>query len=205
MNEFTLTPNAALQVGGAMSVAQVDVTEDFEISFDVFLGSDNGGADGIAFVLHNSAAGSGAAGDPGLGLGAVGISNGVGIEFDTFYNVNAAGDIVNDHTNFFDTDAAATNSHLNAAVDLGDIEDGQWHNVRVSWNVSVQELSYWFDGDERGVLSSDIGNAYLGGSDFAYFGFTGSTGGRTNLQQVRLSSVDATFDADSVDGADFVI
>ena len=54
-------------------------------------------------------------------------------------------------------------------------------------------------------MSSDIGSTYLGGSDFAYFELTGSTGGKTNLQQFRLDSVDATFEVDGIDGSDFMV
>ena len=51
-DELTLTPNAKNQSGTAMSIARIDLRQDFTISFDVFLGSSDAGADGLGFVLH---------------------------------------------------------------------------------------------------------------------------------------------------------
>jgi hypothetical protein len=123
-------------------------------------------------------------------LGATGIHNGVGIAFDTFQNATW-GDIANDHTNFFKTDAPPDQARLSAQVDLGNIEDGNWHDVLVSWDVALQTLSYSFDGKQAGTLTGDLANTYLAGSEFADFGFTGATGGLSNLQQVQINGLDA--------------
>ncbi len=201
-DEFTLTPDANDQVGAIMSNSRVDVRDDFDIVFNVYLGTKNDGADGSAFVLHNSPLGNGATGAAGVGLGAAGIVNGIGIEFDTYFNGSSAGDIGNDHTNFFDTDSASADKTLTNAYDLGDIEKGQWHDVRVNWDASLQRLAYWFDGQQIGSLSGDIGAEYLGGADFAYFGFTASTGGKTNLQKVEVTAIDGTFESQTNNLAD---
>jgi hypothetical protein len=52
-------------------------------------------------------------------------------------------------------------------------------------------LSYSFDGKQAGTLTGDLAGTYLAGSEFAYFGFTGGTGGLSNLQQVEVTGLDA--------------
>ena len=75
----------------------------------------------------------------------------------------------------------------------GNVEDGQWHNVLVTWNATDQTLTYWFDGELAGTLNQDVVAKYLGGSQYAYLGFTAGTGGAHNLQEVHLNSLTATF------------
>ena len=194
-DELTLTANAASQSGSVMSSARIDLRQDFSISFHVFLGTSDAGADGLGFVLHNSPDGVNAIGAAGSGLGFGNIQNGLAIEFDTWNSgaqgvVSGGADIANDHTNFLDTDGAFGSTPF----DLGNIEDGQWHSVEVTWDASTQTLSYTFDGQQAGVLTGDIAAQYLGGSDFAHFGFTAATGAATNEQKVRVSEIDATFE-----------
>jgi Ca2+-binding RTX toxin-like protein len=171
-----------------MSTSRIDLRQDFTISLAVFLGTSNGGADGLAFVLHNDPAGSNAIGGTGGGLGISGIQNGLAIEFDTY--ANGAPDIASDHTNFQDTDG----SFGTTPVALPNVEDGQFHSVSVSWNAVAQTLSYTFDGQQAGTLNADVVSAYLGGSAFAYFGVGAATGGSSNEQKVRITSVNATFE-----------
>jgi hypothetical protein len=191
-NEIRLTSNGQFLSGAAMSHARIDLRQDFNISFDVFLGSSDAGADGLGFVLHNSPDGAAAIGAGGRGLAFEGIQNGLAIEFDTWFTADTAAgtDIDNDHTNFIDTDG----SFGSTPFDLGNIEDGQWHSVEVTWDASTQTLSYTFDGQQAGVLNGDIAAQYLGGSDFAHFGFTAATGGAINEHKVRVSEIDATFE-----------
>ncbi len=189
-NVATLTPAANNKLGGMMSNDRIDVSQDFTIAFDVFLGKDKG-ADGMSFVLHNDPVGSRAIGGE---LGAGGIRNGLAIEFDTYNNGGAAGDIATDHTRFVDTDAPKPLSFVSGAVSLGNIEDSFWHAVQVSWDAETQKLTYSFDGIVVGTLTKNLANAYFGGSDFVHFGFTAITGGANNLQQVRLVDIAATFE-----------
>ena len=199
-DEYTLTADAFNQVGSVMFTDRLDMTQDFNILFDVSLGTKEDGADGMAFVLYDSNLGLNVIGAPGIGLGATGIANALAIEFDTYDNGATAGDIANDHTNFFDPDKAGTDKTISPANDLGNIEDGLWHDVQVVWDASADTLTYWFDGQQIATLNSDIGAEYLGGSDFAHFGFTASTSGFRNLQKVRLKSVEGAFVDKTVTG-----
>src|SRR5262245_40340220 len=183
---FALTQDAPDQKGAVMSNERIDVRSDFDINFNIYLGNKDGGADGMAFVLHNDPFGGDATGVGGGSLGASGIRYGIGIAFDNFQNT-ALGDIANDHTNFFKTDAPPDQARLSDQVDLGNIEDGNWHRVQVSWDVALQTLSYSFDGKQAGTLTGDLAKQYFAGFNYAYFGFTGATGGLSNLQQVEVN------------------
>ncbi len=197
---YTLT-SGFYQAGTVMSAGRIDLRQDFAISFDAMFGATDG-ADGLAFVIHNDPLGSAAIGSLGSGMAVAGILNGLAIEFDTFWSspeLLTAGppDIGNDHTGFLDTDSAFGTT----PVDLGDIEDGQWHSVRVVWDAVVQRLSYSLDGVVVGTLDSDIASAFLGGSPFAYFGVGAGTGGLTNDHQVRFTGIDAVYEGAVVNRA----
>ena len=114
---FVLTPDAAGKAGSAMLNQRIDLSYDFQASFDVYLGNNAKGADGLAFVLQNDPLGAKAVGAGGGNYGAVGIKNGLGIAFDTFQNANL-GDMAGDHTDFFNTGAAPGNQpHQRPAAD----------------------------------------------------------------------------------------
>jgi hypothetical protein len=169
-----------------MSGTRVDLSKTFDITFDINVGNNDNGADGMGFVLHNDPLGNKALGAAGGGKGMSGIKNGIGIEFDTYYNATNPDDIVNDHTNFINT---TSGNALTAAKDLGNIEDGAWHQVHVISD--GQTISYTFDGVQMGTMSLATAETYLG-SQYAYFGFTGGTGGLSELEQVRLDTLTAT-------------
>ena len=195
----TLTPDAAGKIGGVTFDDRIDFTHDFNLVLEVNLGSRNAGADGMALVIHNDPRGVEALGGGGGNLGLTGIVDGLGIEFDTFNNGFARGDIAADHTNFIDTDAATAVRNVSKPFSLGNIEDGGWHSVIVDWDADTHTLRYWFDGNLAGTLNGDIVNEYLGGSSHAFLGLTGATGGAANLQQVQFKQALATFETSSSD------
>ena len=191
---FILGQDAQGQKGALMSNERIDLRSDFDLSFDLYLGNkDAAGADGMAFVLHNDPFGGDATGGGGGFLGALGIRYGVAIEFDTYQNA-AFGDIADDHTNFVDTDAPLDSINLSNPVGLGNIEDGKWHGVHVSWDAALQTLSYSFDGKQAGTLTGDLASRYFAGFNYAYFGFTAASGGLSNLQQVEINALEAVLE-----------
>ncbi|MBY0227426.1 MAG: DUF1929 domain-containing protein [Hyphomicrobium sp.] len=194
LGAFKLTDEAPNQVAGVMSNARVDLSQDFAINFDAFLGGNDRGGEGLAFLLHNDPHGADAVGRGGSGFGAAGIRDGLGLEIDTLNNGSRAGDIRTDHANLFDTDAAARGGRITRAVNLGNVEDGGWHNVEFIWDADTRTLVTRFDGVTTSTLRSDIVQKYLGGSDYAFFGFTGATSGSANAQHVRVNSVQAVFE-----------
>ena len=180
-----------------MSTGRIDVRQNFTVAFEVNLGASDGGADGAAIVFHNDPRGANAIGAFGSGLGVGGIQNGLAIEFDTYNSTPrlAAGmpgsDIASDHTGFLGTNSAFATT----PVALPNIENGAWHPVVVTWNAATQTLSYTFDGQPMGTpLTGNIATQFLGGSNFAYFGFGAGTGGLSNTQSVRNINVTATLE-----------
>ena len=192
-HEYTLTTDDLKQVGSVMSDKRLDLTHDFDLSFDVLMGNKAAAGDGMAFVLHNDPLANYALGEDGSGLGAAGLRNGIAIQFDVFKNADQ-GDIAANHTGFVTTDPQAATYRLSDQVALDNLLDGNWHNVHVYWSASTQTLMYTIDGEQVASLSQDLADAYFGGSNYAYFGFTGSTGTLGNLQKIQLNSVNATFE-----------
>jgi glucose/arabinose dehydrogenase len=182
---FLVTPADPYVAGIVASTTRVDLRQDARFVFELWLGSDDAGADGMTFLLHNDPRGAAALGEPGEGLGAGGIARAAGIEFDTWQNGGDA--LANDHAGFFGFGAAA------APVDLGNIEDGTWHRVEVTWNAATQTLAFSFDGVAMDSVSADIAAAVLA-SPFAHFAVTGATGGAFNAQQVRFLQADVTYE-----------
>ncbi|MEM9990870.1 MAG: PKD-like domain-containing protein, partial [Bacteroidota bacterium] len=179
----TLTDETNGQAGSVMSNNVISFQEDFIFSLEINLGSMDNGADGIAIVFHNDPAGSNALGLSGLGLGASGIQNGLYVEFDTYNNGTANGDIVNDHSQIIDSDAGTA---LTPTFDLGDIEDGAWHDIVFTWDASTSTLSVAFDNMLLFTFSDDLPNNYFNGTTEAFFGFSASTGGANNEQVIRF-------------------
>jgi len=178
-NEIQLTPDLVNQAGSAMSFGKIDFNKDFNFNVEVFLGLNDGGADGMAIVFHNDPNGINAVGISGSGLGAEGIKNGISIEFDTYNN----GELVEDHTHIKLTQ---TWGDLTTMKALPNIEDGQWHLVNFNWNASSQTLNYSFDGNLMASFTNDLVTNVFNNESNVYFGFTASTGGAINEQKIRI-------------------
>lgn len=118
---------------------KIDLTQSFDFNFDVFLGSNDAGADGIVFVLQPI---STSVGSTGGGLGYDGITPAVGVTIDTWQNGN-------DNDPAFDHIAIQLNGNLNHNVanniagpvtainGNNNIEDGVWY-IRCVFNGMLQ-------------------------------------------------------------------
>nr|WP_169933442.1 DUF4347 domain-containing protein [Nonlabens sp. Ci31] len=191
VNEFQLTPNLNNQSGQAWSFGRINFNESFTLSFEANFGTNNDGADGIAVTFHNDPLGNNVVGNTGVAIGSGGIQNGIAIEFDTFNNSPTHPDIAADHATFWDTDQAAPNTILRPNVALGasgNIEDGQWHTIDISWNASTQSLSYLFDNVYSDSYTADLITNFFAGESNVYFGFTASTGGSINNHSIRIAN-----------------
>jgi len=190
-NEIRLTPDLNNKAGQMWSYSKVDFSKDFTISIKVYLGTnDSDGADGIAIVFQNDPDGVNATGQDGEGLGAKGIENGIVLELDTWKNNNKYGDIDDDHGSI---ERSSDFTNLSgASVSYGDIEDGQWHDVVITWDYDAKTISYTLDGGYE--ISATI-NDLLDGifkAEQVYFGFTASTGGSKNEQKVIIEKMSKT-------------
>ena len=184
--ELTSSTNDA---GAIWSPTTIDLDSDFDMTFDIYLGSSPGGADGIVFVLQTTGFGVGSVGNQ---LGWDGITPSFGVEVDTWNSgISAPGDIAADHLGVASN---GSNSHnLVAAIALSEMEDGFYHTMQLVWDATLDQLQIYIDGTLTGGYVGDIG-AILGTSS-AYFGFTGSTGGAWNVERVCMTRT-ADFSAD---------
>jgi gliding motility-associated-like protein len=189
---FSLTPNSGNKRGMVWFQRKLDLRVSFSLSVDVFLGNNNNGADGIAFVIQNISTSEGSSGG---GLGYQGISPSYAIEMDT-YNNGSPRDGTNgsDHIAFVKDGNAGNAPAPGDLTDVFNLENGFWHNIVINWNPNTTRLDYTFTRNGGGVYS-DFKTVDLIGdvlnSNIGYWGFTAATGGATNLQQVR-------FDDDSI-------
>ncbi len=88
---------------------------------------------------------------------------------------------------------------------MGNIEDGQYHEVILDWDPTTNIFTYYFDGMLKETLTRDFINLDFNGDSNVYYGFTGATGGAKNLQKVCILEQTITFSeydyGDAPDGA----
>ena len=75
-NCYELTPNAGGQVGSVWNTNLIDLNQPFDFNFQVFLGCNNGGADGLVFGLQPN---STAVGTSGGGMGFQNVAPSLGV------------------------------------------------------------------------------------------------------------------------------
>uniref|UniRef100_UPI0021D1E434 L-type lectin-domain containing protein n=1 Tax=Aureivirga marina TaxID=1182451 RepID=UPI0021D1E434 len=195
-NCFIVTPNTYSQSGAIWYENQIDLTKNFVLLYSANFGSnDSNGADGMALVFKSTSTPE--IGSLGGGVGFQGIFPALGIEFDTWKN-GGKGDPNYDHIaiikngnnnhNIDATQPGAANGNLagpvQASFTSGNIEDGQEHTIKIEWTASTHIMKVFFDCKLRTYYDGDIINEIFGGNEIVYFGFTGSTGGATNLHKV---------------------
>jgi large repetitive protein len=135
--------------------------------------------------------GTNALGISGGGMGFEGFEPSLGIEFDTWQNLDNA-DPAADHiaviSNGQSNHSLGTNIAGPVQADLNDVnvEDGSYHSVRIIWEPSSQNLQVLFDCEERINTTYNIIGNIFDGDPLVYWGFTGATGGANNNQIVCL-------------------
>jgi gliding motility-associated-like protein len=189
-NCYTLTPDQLWQSGSMWNINKISLNEPFDYKFNIYLGCyDGDGADGIAFVLQPISTSIGAEGG---GLGYDGVSPSIGVLVDTWQNYED-NDPVYDHiaihkNGIIDhsplTDVAEP---MPALASGGNIEDCQWHTLRISWDPSTKQIKTQIDGIDRVQATIDMVADIFAGSPMVFWGFTAATGGAKNLQKVCTS------------------
>ena len=190
--EIQLTPDSGSQAGRAWTKGKIDFRKPFILSFNAWLGSKENGADGMAVVFHKDPRGTTAVGDNGEWLGARGIKNGIYLALDTYKNTNDPDfGANNDFGVIKDTDDGSNIS--SSAVSFGQLENGAWHPVVVTW-VPVDAngrgtFTYTVNGIALRYSFSNIIKNRFGGSPLVYFGYTASTGSFSNLQKIKFDNL----------------
>ena len=170
-----MTANTGSQLGCAWFHEETDFSMPFTHTMTVNFGNNDGGADGICLVYQSNS--STTCGISGQGIGAEGIPNSFIVEFDTWENGNL-GDPTYDHAGININGDFLNN--IDGPIDLGNIEDGNDHDIEFSWDPATNSYEVYFDGALIMSGVYDIINNCFGGSDFAYWGYTSSTGGAFN-------------------------
>ena len=192
-NCFLITPEARSQKGGIWYDNPIDFSNDFTIYYQNNFGDRDGtGADGMALVFKTTP--EPVIGELGGQLGYGGINNSLIVEFDTYRN-SVYGDPFYDHLAITKNGNSTHNSTDNlagpvqASSSSANIEDGIFHDVKVQWDATAQVFSVFFDCELRLTLTEDVKNTIFGGDSSVFFGFVGSTGWYSNLQQVCFNSI----------------
>jgi hypothetical protein len=189
----TLTlSNTTGQTSAAWFPVKQTVGNGFTTQFTFTITSTGGQiADGFAFVIQNSPAGTGALGTTGMGgyLGYQGLTNSLAVEFDTYQNgwdpnanhvaiqSNYAAANTADHTS-----AALAALNSNPGITLA---DGNAHTVTITYD-GASSLIVILDGTQ--VLSTPAGfnlaNLGLDPGGNAVIGFTAATGSDSENTQI---------------------
>ena len=184
---FELTPNYFISpsggVGSVWNKNKIDLNNSFVLDFDVYLGSNDGGADGVAFGLQQSSSSVGVAGN-GMGLGTINPS--LGVYLDTYQNSNLndpAGDHISIQKNG-DVTHYSTNE-LAGPMIVSNLEDNSFKRFKIEWNSTTQVFNVYLINMITPILShtGDIINNIFSGDPLVYWGFTGATGGGFNQQK----------------------
>ncbi len=184
--DLIVTQSKASQLSSVMYYPRLSTNTDLHIAFQIKISANvGGGADGMAFVMHDDPAGAGALGLAGSGIGYQGITNSVVVEFDTFKN--SPWDPDDNHIAITEGGDPVHTSSTNAGLPVVSNPNGV--------NLKSGSLVYvWIDYDHSGpalsvyvaatntkpamtTMSAPVNLATVIGSSSFTMGFTASTGG----------------------------
>ncbi len=190
-----LTPDEPYSEGIAYNSTKLDLNYNFEISFDIFLGENDKGADGITFVIHNDPRQFEAFGTYGecMGYGrwspesAFGnyIAPSIAIEFDTYYNPRQ-NDPESDHVAYLENGTNFHKKYWNNNIKNFNLEDGKMHSFRFRWQPEQKLITVYLDGNKVYEGKRDLITDIFNGNSEVIWGFTASTGRKHNLQYFCL-------------------
>jgi hypothetical protein len=203
---FRLTPDQENRIGAIWSVDLLNMNEPFDINAEIYLGNSGGGGDGMAFVLRPPGSpelqpDNGLPGTDGMYLGYGDITPSLIVEVDTDRNGDANdpnNNVMGDHLAIMsngDPDHDSPNALAGPVPALPtdvNIEDDEFHNLRVTWDPATQELSVYFDCEWR--LTQTVDAIGILGTDLVHYGFTACTRHEENEHRV----CDIAFSTDAV-------
>ncbi|MEO1516981.1 MAG: gliding motility-associated C-terminal domain-containing protein [Bacteroidota bacterium] len=170
--------------------SMIDLRECHDFTFCVNVGDkDENGAEGFAMVLHNDPRENDAIGEGGAGIGYRRISPALVVEVDLHQNSiddtthhDHMALYVNDELRFGPVTVVANDGIGRQEINLPehyekfDIEDGEPHTFRMTWDAQLQLLQVFFDEHLRISYQIDLINTVFGGTAMVQGGMTASTG-----------------------------
>lgn len=179
-SRLQLTNGGLSQAGSAWFNTPVDITK---FTNDFAFQLENADADGITFTIQNS--GVTALGAAGGNLGFAGIAKSVAVKFD-LYNNNGEGD---DSTGIYQNGVSPTTPAIDLSSSGIDLHNGDTFSVHMTYDGATLAMSIT-DGVTGAVYnhSWSINLPQVVGSNTAYVGFTGGTGGTTASQKIETWS-----------------
>ncbi|MEM7660554.1 MAG: L-type lectin-domain containing protein, partial [Bacteroidota bacterium] len=160
---------------------------------EVYLGANDGGGHGIAFVIQ--AEGDNAGGNEGAPLGyggASGIVPSIAIEIDTYGNTFDP--TTDDHLSIHSQGNHKSPFTGTTPVALPNVEDDRYHALQITWtynpaNPALSTLTATLDGTYSITATMDI-SLFFNSTRPIYVGFTGGTNGlATNVQKASFGAV----------------
>jgi hypothetical protein len=118
------------------------------------------------------------------GFGYAGLpGNSLAIEYDTYQNSQ---DPAYDHIAIESGGSVNHNiaGPVQASASASNIKDCAWHTTEIIWNVNTQTYSVYFDGTLRLTYTGNIVANFFGGNPIVNWGWSGSTGGATDDQEI---------------------
>jgi len=187
-NTFLITSNQDSELGYVWNQIPINFDEPFELEFEIFLGcKDGNGADGMSLIFQPDITLST---NVGGSMGIAGLVPSFALEIDTYQNGN--GDPAFDHLAIMKDGIANHDAPENlfgpvqALSNDPNIEDCQWHILKVTWDPQLLNFNFFFDCILKGNYNGDIVNEIFNGNSFLYWGLAGVTGGLSNIQKMRM-------------------
>ena len=187
-----MTSASSGQRGAVWYFGTVDITQSWEMTADVYLGTSDPGADGMVFVLRPLTAPTIGGGGGLMGYGGTdwtsAIEPSIGIQMDTYQGLVNHADPNYDHLAIFrdgivdHNDPEELAGPVPALTTFGNIENGQEYQLRVTYNATTELMTVYWDCVER--LSTTVDLEDVLGASAVKWGFTAATGGLSNLHRV---------------------
>lgn len=201
-----LTPASEWTAGSAWAETKQPLAGGFEVKFGMRMsqpgpadllvqGNTSPGADGLVFVIQNQAAD--VVGTQGVGIGYLGMTSSLAVEFDTWLNPgegDPSSNHVSVHTNGTGPNGTDEALSIGWANIPGDLYDNQVHQVVVRYVPGTLTVSL----DGVTLVTTSVTLTNIGGASIldpqgkAWVGFTSATGGAYGIHDVMSWFVHTT-------------
>jgi MYXO-CTERM domain-containing protein len=194
-SEIRLTGAVANEIGTAWlnTPIALGASTSFHAYFRFKMGPNAAGGDGLAFVLHNAAAGTAAIGTGAIGMGYGGITPSVIVEFDTFKNGTT--DTNGNHVGLMLNGSSTT--HTAVGTPSFTMANAGVLNAWVDYDAAAHQIKVYLSQSATKPGTALITNALnlqtqLGAQ--MYVGFTSATGTGTELNQHDVYELEISTD-----------